>query len=169
MTLLQAAIIFATSLMDHTNGGLQYDKQTVAEVVTSITEVTQDPQEVEILIRIARWESGGFRKSVASCKVKGDNGQAHGLFQVHPRSKQEALEACGTYKEQATLALARVRESVAMCGKQGKKRSDLLTGYTVGHCVNGDRSAGLRWGDGSAIKKIIEKDNERLAATDSSN
>jgi hypothetical protein len=169
MTLLKAAIIFALAFMDRTNHGLAYDKVMVAEVVGAITTVTQDIAEVETLIRTARWESGGFRKEVANCKVKGDNGQAYGLFQVHPRTNDEAKKLCGVYRDQATIALDRVRESRAMCKKQGYKGSDLLTGYTVGHCVKGEAGARLRWGDGTAIQKVIEEENERLAASNSPN
>lgn len=167
MNILQAAIIFVISLMDKTNGGLPYDKAIVTDVTTAIVFVTQDLGEVETLIRIARWESGGFRKDVANCKTKGDNGQAYGLFQVHPRTNEEAKKLCGSYKDQAIIALDRVRESRKMCGDRGYKNSDTLTGYTVGHCVKGDMSARLRWGDGKAIQKIIEDYNERLAATNS--
>lgn len=163
MNILQAAIIFALSLMDRTNRGLPYDKVMVTDVVTSICQVTSDPSEVETLIKISRWESGGYRKEVANCKIKGDNGQAYGLFQVHPRTNEEAKRLCGPYRDQIQIALDRVRESRKMCGDRGYKNSDTLTGYTVGHCVKGDMSARLRWGDGKAITKIIEEENERLA------
>lgn len=169
MTLLKAAIMFALALMDRTNGGLAYDRVMVTDVVANIVSVTQDIPEVETLIRIARWESGGFRKDVANCKVKGDNGQAYGLFQVHPRTNEEAKRLCGPYRDQIQIALDRVRESRKMCGDRGYKNSDTLTGYTVGHCVKGDMSARLRWGDGKAITKIIEEENERLAAAGGEN
>jgi hypothetical protein len=158
MNLLQAAIIFALALMDRTNSGLPYDRTMVTDVVTGICQVTSDPSEIETLIKISRWESGGYRKDVATCKVKGDNGQAYGLFQVHPRTLKEAKELCGTYAEQAAIALDRVRESAKMCAQFGRKGSDSLAGYTVGTCVKSEPQAKLRWGNGKAILNLIELD-----------
>lgn len=156
MDLSQAALVFATSLMEKTNHGLPYDKDTMAQAVEAIVETTQDTMEVEILIKIGRWESGGFRKDVATCKTKGDYGQALGLFQVHPWSNQEAIEACSTFQRQATLALTRVRESIKICGRVGRKGGDRLAIYTVGHCVANSPSARLRYGDGSTINGLMQ-------------
>jgi hypothetical protein len=158
MTLLQAAVVFAISLMDRSNGGLQYDHQMVIDVTTACVSVTTDLSEVETLIKISRWESGGYRKDVATCKVKGDNGQAYGLFQVHPRTNKEAKELCGTYAEQAIIALDRVRESRKMCAQFGRKGSDSLAGYTVGTCVKSEPQAKLRWGDGKTLLSLMEQD-----------
>ena len=160
MILLQAAIVFALSLMDHSNSGLPYDHVMVTEVATACASITTDPSEVETLIKISRWESGGYRKDVANCKVKGDNGQAYGLFQVHPRTNKEAKELCGTYAEQAAIALDRVRESAKMCAQFGRKGSDSLAGYTAGTCIKGEPNAKLRWGNGKAILKLMEQDDE---------
>ena len=156
MDLMQAAVIFAIQLMDSTNHNLPYDKQLVSSVVSKIATVTSDPAELETLIKIARWESGGFRQEVINCKVKGDHGQAHGLFQVHPWSQQEAKDCCSTdITVQAKIALDRVHYSVDMCKRFGKKGSDLLAGYTVGHCVVNNVDAALRWGTGKKIKFLI--------------
>jgi hypothetical protein len=167
MNLLQAAIVFAINLMDRSNSGLPYDHQMVTDVTAAIVQVTSDPSEIETLIKISRWESGGYRKDVATCKVKGDNGQAYGLFQVHPRNSLEAQKLCSTYVEQATIALDRVRESAKMCAQFGSKGADSLAGYTRGTCVKGNPAAQLRWGSGKTILSIIEKENERLATTSS--
>jgi hypothetical protein len=159
MDLATAALIFATQLMDKTtNPGLEYDRLTMAATVAGIVKVTSDPQQVETLIKIARWESGGFRRDVASCKVKGDNGMAMGLFQVHPISRQEALDLCSDdYSKQAAVALAHVNDSVRYCKMAGYSGSNLLTIYTHGHCHRSkDNVAWLRWGDGKAIQKIID-------------
>jgi hypothetical protein len=156
MDLSQAALVFATSLMEKTNHGLPYDKVTMAAAVEAIVETTQDTAEVETLIKIGRWESGGFRSDVATCKKKGDQGQAYGLFQVHPWSNQEAIEACSTLPRQAALALARVRESIKVCKRVGRKGGDLLAIYTVGHCVQNSPSGRLRWGDGSTINGLMQ-------------
>jgi len=158
MDLLQAAIIFTVSLMDKTNHGLPYDKQMVTDVADAVVSVTQDTCEVETLLKIARWESGGFRKDVATCKVKGDHGRAHGLWQVHPWNMQEQQDLCDTFPKQATVALRRVRESKRMCSRMGMKGSDLLTGYTRGHCYKGGKAAKLRWGSGKLIVKIINEE-----------
>lgn len=158
MTLLQAAVVFALSLMDTSNGSLPYDHQIVTDVAIACVSVTNDPSEVETLIKISRWESGGYRKDVANCKTKGDNGQAYGLFQVHPRTSKEAKELCGSYAEQAAIALDRVRESAKMCAQFGRKGSDSLAGYTAGTCIKGEPHAKLRWGNGKAILNLMEQD-----------
>lgn len=158
MKLLEAAILFANTLMLHTNHGMPYNEQAVNDVVSGVVSVTSDYPEIETLIRIARWESGGFRKDVGSCKVKGDHGQAYGWFQVHPWSRQEAKELCGTTQQQATIALKRVRESKRMCSQMGFKGSDLLTGYTRGHCYKDGKAAKLRWGTGKFIARVISEE-----------
>lgn len=159
MTLIQAATIFAIQLMDKTNHNLPYDKEFIINNVAQIASVTEDLQELETLIKIARWESGGFNKKVISCKIKGDYGQAHGMFQVHPWSPQEAKECCSEdIAIQAKVALKRIRESVDMCKRVGKKNSDLLTGYTDGHCISNGKEAALRWGSGKSIKMILDSE-----------
>lgn len=163
MELLQASIAFAITLMNKTNHGLPYDKQIVEDVVKAVTDVTSDPGEVETLIKIARWESGGFRKDVATCKVKGDHGMAHGLWQVHPWSMQEAKDLCGSFEKQARIALGRVRQSQAMCKKKGMKGSDLLTGYTRGYCFKGGKAAKLRWGNGKTIISIMDSEEDETS------
>jgi hypothetical protein len=154
MTLLQAAISFAMGLMNQTNNGFPYDHQIVEEVVAAVVDLTTDLSEVETLIRIARWESGGFRADVAHCKTRGDEGHALGIWQVHPWSNKEAAELCGTFKQQAAIALARVKESYRMC--RGYSGGDRLGGYTTGHCFKNNVAGRLRWGDGSTIAKIME-------------
>lgn len=151
----QAIIAFALNLMSLTHS-YDYDNLLLENVAKAVAETTQDLSEAETLIKIARYESGGFRMDVAACKIKGDNGAAHGLFQVHPRNKQEAIDLCSSdYRKQAKVALNRVRESAEMCNKFGMKKSDLLTGYTVGKCTKNDKSAKARYGDGSELKKLM--------------
>lgn len=159
MTLTQAAIFFAIQLMDNTNHNLPYDKQLITEIVPQIVSVTNDLAEIETLIKIARWESGGFNKDVINCKIKGDHGQAHGLFQIHPWSMQEAKDCCSKdFAVQAKIALDRVHLSIDMCKRAGKKGSDLLNGYTIGHCITNGVEAARRWGTGKIIVKLLEID-----------
>lgn len=163
MTLFQAAIIFAARLMDTTcqinpatNQCMPYDYQVMEDAVTAIVSITDDIQEAETLIRIARWESGGFRKDIATCKVKGDHGQAMGLFQVHPFTSSQVIDCCSSdYKDQARVALERVRDSVAICRMHGYRGSDLLGQYTSGRCSSHNVSAYLRWGSGKELQALV--------------
>ena len=155
MDFQSALLLFTTQYMNRTNHGMVYDQAVVSEVVEAVSSITADPSEAETLIKTARWESGGFRRDVATCKVKGDHNQAYGLWQVHPRSKDEAKTMCSTIQDQALVALSRVRESVAMCESKGMKGSDLLGGYTNGTCLKNNKFARLRWGDGKQVMKIM--------------
>lgn len=157
MLLAESAVIFALFLMDKTNNNLPYDKQFVTESVQSIALVTSNLSELETLIKIARWESGGFQRNVVSCKIKGDHGDAHGMFQVHPWSPQEKKDCCDDdIAVQAKVALSRVRISINMCKRFGMKDSDLLSGYTIGHCVSNTMDAKMRWGNGKALQKLLD-------------
>ncbi len=162
MDLAGAALIFATNLTDSTwnkNWG-PYDHQTMAHVVDGIVRTTDDLHEVETLIRIARYESGGWRSDVVSCNVKGDHGLAYGAFQVHPLTDQDAIDLCSKdTAEQAAVALRYVDASVEACKKFGLKDSNLLTVYTHGHChVAKDNIAALHWGDGKELQAIMDVD-----------
>jgi hypothetical protein len=144
MLLAQALLIFATRLI-----GTQAHDQTVMEnTVAAIAAETSDLSEAETLIKIARFESGGFRKDVASCKVMGDRNQAMGLFQVHPTSKEEMRKSCSKdYREQVQVALVHVRDSVEICRMHGYRGAALLTIYTNGKCTGKQLNAArLRWG-----------------------
>lgn len=160
MSIVQTAVTFALALMDQTNNKLPYDIQFVTESVESIASVSSDLSEIETLIKIARWESGGFRKEVINCKIKGDHGDAHGMFQVHPWNPEEKKDCCDpNIAVQAKVALSRVRISINMCKRFGKTGADLLTGYTVGHCVSNNMEANMRWGNGKALQKLIDLGN----------
>ena len=162
MNMMTAAVAYAFHLMDVSNHKMPYDKDFIKDIIEQIVPSTSNNQELETLIKIARWESGGFNPDVVSCKVKGDHGLAHGLFQVHPWNENEASRACSKdIGIQADLALERVRMSVSMCKRFGKFGSDLLTGYTVGHCVSNEKEAALRWGTGKTIKKLLETEDDK--------
>lgn len=105
-----------------------------AHVAEAIVTATDNVHEQRVLARIAKLESS-FDPAVIACKRRGDLGRAHGAFQIHPRSRQERIDAC-ELGPAARLALARVRESVAACGD--------LTAYVSGRCGVGLRAARLR-------------------------
>ena len=159
MDLATAALIFSTKLMDSTynrNWG-PYDRQTLSAVVNGIVKTTTSLREVETLIRIARWESGGFRSDVASCKILGKIGE-RGVFQVLPVNDQEKKDLCSPdFGAQATVALRHINHSIDTCMRWGFKGSNLLTIYTHGKChVAKDKIASMRWGTGDAIKAIFD-------------
>lgn len=166
MDLATAALIFATQLMDRTSTW-EYDRATMSDVVTGIVRTTDDAAQVETLIKIARWESGGFRKDVASCRVRGDHGQALGIFQVHPFNEQERIDLCSKdYAKQAAVALFHVNDSVAACGRSGFKGHNLLTIYTHGRChVSRDGVARSHWGDGHEVQALMWTETEQVVFT----
>jgi len=167
MDLATAALIFSTKLMDTTYNPAwaPYDRQAMSAVVAGIVETTNDVQLVETLIKIARWESGGFRADVATCKIKGDGGAALGIFQVHPINAQERADLCSPdFAKQAAVALSHVNDSVNTCKRLGFKGSDLITVYTHGKChVAKDGVPRLHWGDGKEIQAILDVANQSLA------
>lgn len=160
MDLATAALIFAEKLTDSTWSPKwgDYDHQVVENVVDGIVKTTSDVAMVETLIRIARWESGGWRRDVATCTLK--KGYARGVFQVYPINAHERRHVCSSdFAEQAAVALSHVQSSIQQCKRQGFRGSNLLTVYTHGRCRNfKDGVAALRWGDGSAIQAILDED-----------
>lgn len=156
MDLATAALIFSTRLMDKTSSW-EYDRETMAAVVDGIVRATQDVQEVETLIKTARWESGGFRKDVITCKVRGDHGVALGAFQVHPFNEQERIDLCShDLAKQAAVALFHVNDSVTTCKRRGFHGANLMTVYTHGHChASHDGVASSHWGDGKELQKLV--------------
>lgn len=163
MDLATAALIFATKLTDTTwnpNWG-PYDHQTMGAVVSAIVKTTTDLREVETLIRIARWESGAFRKDVANCKILGKIGE-RGVFQVWPINEQEKNDLCSSdLTKQVAVALSHINDSITTCKRWGLKGSNLLTVYTHGRChVAKDKAASMRWGTGDAIQAIFDTAEE---------
>lgn len=156
MDLSTAALIVATRLMDRTSTW-EYDAWTMGDVVAGIVRTTTDFQSIETLIKIARWESGGFRKDVGTCKVKGDHGAALGIFQVHPFNDQEREDLCSPdYAKQAAVALFHVNDSIATCTKFGMKGHDLLSVYTHGRCHSfQDNVARIHWGNGDELRSLM--------------
>lgn len=156
MTLAEALLSYAVQLMAATNHGMPYNHSVMEQTVAAIVEETSDLSEAETLLKIARWESGGFRADIANCRTLGDNGAARGLFQVHPIGKQEYTDTCSKdYRRQVEAALTHLRNSVEICKMHGYRGSDLLTIYTRGQCHARAPEAQLRWGDGKALQKFI--------------
>lgn len=152
MLLEQAALIFTTRLVGHNLA----DRETMQNTVSAVTLVTDDVQEMETLLRIARWESGGFRRDIADCHTLGDSGEARGLFQVHGLNAREKNDLCSSdYRVQAKIALSRIRSSAIDCKRKGKFGAALLNEYTSGHCNRGNEASLLRWGDGSELQRLI--------------
>jgi hypothetical protein len=105
---------------------MPYNYSVMEETVSAIANETSDLSEAETLIKIARWESGGFRKDIADCRVLGDHGAARGLFQVHPINKEEMVDTCSKdYRKQVQVALTHLRDSVEVCKMHGYRGSDL--------------------------------------------
>jgi hypothetical protein len=122
------------------------------EVAHDVATVALDPDEAPVfdgdqareqtavlLLAIAYYESGGFARDVDDGRRLGDSGRSQCLMQVQLR-EGEALPnrtAC------IRVALARVRESLALCSRM--QRADRLGGYVRGHCRAEDPQARLRW------------------------
>lgn len=152
MNLEQAALIFTTRLTGHNLANSDVMQETVIAVTSTVTDV----QEIETLLKIARYESGGFRKDIADCRVRGDSGDALGLFQVHANTKQEKFDLCSSdYTKQVKVALSRVRSSAIDCKRRGLSGAALLNEYTSGHCNRGNEASRLRWGNGSELQRLI--------------
>jgi len=161
MLLSEAALLFTTNICAHVAGVpgcsvIPVDQGVKEEVVSAVVSVTQDAQEVETLLRIARWESGGFRRDIASCRVRGDSGEARGIWQVHGIGAQEKYDLCSPdLSKQARVALAHVRGSARTCGNKGYRGHQLLGEYVSGQCGRGNEASRLRWGSGEAIQRLL--------------
>ena len=140
MTLAEAVLAYAVQLMAATNNHLPYNRTVMEETVAAIAVETEDPQEAETLVKIARW----------------DHGVAQGLFQVHPINKEEMVDTCSLdYRKQVRVALSHIRNSVEVCKMHGYRGSALLTIYTNGMCRTHSYAAFLRWGDGKALERFL--------------
>ncbi len=136
---------------------LPLDVSLARDVATGIAETTTEPWEAETLARIAYWESGGLLRNVADCTVIGKLGE-RGVFQVLPRSTSEQFDLCSVdISKQARIALFRVRESKAVCERQGIRGADVLGIYTHGRCLRGNRLAAMRYGDGSKLLLFVKE------------
>lgn len=166
MDIATAALIFAEKMMDSTYSAQwgPYDHHTMEEVVKGIVKVTSDPHMIETLIKIARWESGGWRRDVATCTHKG--GYAKGVFQVYPIDNQERADVCSSdFSKQAAVAMSHVVSSVQQCKKMGFSGSNLVTVYTHGRClVDKSGIARLHWGDGKSIQAIFDEATQKEVA-----
>lgn len=131
-----------------------YDAERVKRAAEGIAAATNEFWEAETLARIARWESG-LQPNVADCTVVSSRG-ARGIFQVIPRNNSEKIDLCSSdVSKQARIALARIRESKAICEKQGLRGADVLGMYTHGTCIRGNQVAAVRYGDGTKLRSLL--------------
>ena len=110
-----------------------------SEIADALLMLDATAHERALLVRIAGLESS-FSRRIAECRYQGregDAGASLGLWQVQPRTQDERELLCGPVLQQAAIALARVRESLASCGD--------LSGYTCGHCQPSEPKARARW------------------------
>lgn len=155
MELKELLFVLAMKLSKEISG-TSYNEEHTLEIAEAAFQVTQDPAELETLMKIAKWESG-FRKDIATCIVKGDGGRALGPWQVRFRDNEEKHLLCQDYVSSARIAVDRIRESYEWCGKFGLKGSDLLSGYTSGKCRRNSISAKRRYGSGKFFEFYHEK------------
>lgn len=115
-----------------------------SQLASTITLATDDAREQGVLARIA-WLESSYRKSVASCRVKGDGGKSLGTFQVQPMTEADRALACGPLPGQVDVALRYVRRSLETCAHLEPR--DRLSLYTTGRCLAQQREARARWGE----------------------
>lgn len=114
------------------------------ELAQTIVVATEDEEERYTLARLAGLEAG-FRRNVARCEIKGDNGKSFGLFQIQPMSAADAKDTCSAdLRRQVDLAVRYTRRSAEMCPKN--KGAAKLHLYVSGKCDYGHKEAELRWG-----------------------
>lgn len=161
MNLLQAALIFASSLVNNHPA----DREVMQEAVAATVSMTDDVQEIATTITIMRWESGAFRRDVARCAYagRGDGGIALGLGQIHPFNDEEKRKACSSdYKEQVSVILTHLRSSIRTCGNRGYRGHWLLGEYVSGRCGRGGQSSSIHWGDKMALEKLVLTDTNEI-------
>ena len=164
MLLAEAALIFATQLTDSTTN-FSYDHTVMAEAVAAVVAETQDVSEIATAISIMRWESGAWRRDVASCQNRGDNGSALGLGQIHGFNNKEKWKACSKdYRQQVDVILFHIRDSVSICKRHGYSGHQLIGIYTHGKCFQGDETTISHWSDGRQLEKLLyTEQNETLS------
>lgn len=114
------------------------------QLAEAIVQGTDDPDERRVLARLA-WYESGFRRAVARCEIKGDNGKSHGAFQVQPMTPADSHLVCGNLPGQVDVAVRYIRRAADACPKnEGFMR---LAVYVSGRCDRGQRAAKERWGE----------------------
>lgn len=86
-----------------------------------------------LMASIASYESF-YRKDVDTLKVKGDNGAALCLMQVHPRKGEDLSDRKNCFR----VALMRIHESFSAC--RFLPFEDRLSAYTRGTCAKDSAS-----------------------------
>jgi hypothetical protein len=156
MTKFQALLSIVNMLTSQAPAGyFNPDKPSLDGLLKAIVFTTADDWEAETLVKIAWWESG-FRKEYVNCVTI--NGKARGAFQVIPFTYGETLDACSSlYEIQAKLALGRLRSSRTQCERAGFRGSDVISVYTTGKCQRGESFARVRFGDGTLLRSLMNK------------
>jgi hypothetical protein len=161
MDLFQAALIFANELVNNHPA----DRDVMQEAVAAVVETTTDVQEIATAISIIRWESGAFRRDVAKCDPsgRGDGSIALGLGQVHPINDEEKMKACSSdYREQVSVILFHIRDSVAVCRMKGYRGPKLLGQYVSGRCNRGSEAARSHWGDAKKLQRLLYTEDNAI-------
>lgn len=157
MKLIPAIVALFVYLFDLLPHNTPYNAEMAEKAATAIATVTDIPWEMETMARIVRWESG-LRADVADCRTLGKQGE-RGLWQVKPRSESEKVDLCSSdISKQARIARDRIRESKRECERAGLRGADILGIYTHGACVRGNRLAAVRYGDGSKLRSLLERE-----------
>jgi hypothetical protein len=99
------------------------------------------PQTALLMAAVASYESG-YRSDVDQGTVKGDHGKALCIMQVQVYGKTAENysrdEVMNDRQKCLRVALHRMRQSFTAC--HGLKLVNRLAGYTVGHCIEEEKS-----------------------------
>lgn len=122
----------------------------VKDVCAAVHGASSDVMERALLVVTASDESA-LKASIVDCRWRGDRGKARGAWQVHARSPRERKALCSVATA-APIALARLRESIELCGSWPAPQR--LAGYASGRCSSkaGRRISERRW---SAALRLV--------------
>jgi hypothetical protein len=109
-----------------------------------------------LLLAIADHESA-FRGSIIRCQVKGDNGRAHGAYQLHSEAfgDHTAHEVCNNDELQARLALAVLHRYLVMFPEHGVRGA--IQGFASGHAARQTRASKEIWDMWQARRAMIDR------------
>lgn len=105
--------------------------EAIAADIVQVAEadpIDNDPLRTSLLLASIAFRESQYRPDVETCKVRGDNGKALGLWQTH---SSDAV--CRDRVTAARVALGYVRRSLSAC--QRLAPVDRLGMYTHGRCI----------------------------------